>query len=290
MATTKTELLNNGVVVATKTASPFYSWDWTPSTSGASSLTYKRYEDNVLVYTSGAITGTVEAPAAFTDVASISPEYMWHKFNAASVNTGTSPFKTSIDGLTQTPWNITSQYDVTIATINGKEYAYANNREFFTAISPASMFTNTFSIFFELLPNDGHPATSGSIFYHRDAAIENRFEVSLNNVGKLLIIFKAANLDVVSVTSVSEIFPDGVIATGKKVAVVFNKESNTVAAYLDGVEIALTTNNIVGSRMTNYVNTTTMKVLSTTMSCHYRNIIIQPVAYTQSNVDNLNTL
>ena len=62
MATTKTELLNNGVVVATKTAAPFYSWDWTPSTSGASSLTYKRYEDNVLVFTSGAITGTVEAP------------------------------------------------------------------------------------------------------------------------------------------------------------------------------------------------------------------------------------
>jgi len=61
MATTKTELLNNGVVVATRTAAPFYSWDWTPSTSGASSLTYKRYEDNVLVFTSGAITGTVDA-------------------------------------------------------------------------------------------------------------------------------------------------------------------------------------------------------------------------------------
>ena len=57
--TTKTELLNNGVVVATKTAAPFYPWDWTPA-SGASSLTYKRYEDNVLVFTSGAITGTVE--------------------------------------------------------------------------------------------------------------------------------------------------------------------------------------------------------------------------------------
>ena len=62
--TTKTELLNNGVVVATKTAAPFYSWDWTPATSGASSLTYKRYEDNILVFTSGATTGTVEAPVA----------------------------------------------------------------------------------------------------------------------------------------------------------------------------------------------------------------------------------
>jgi len=62
--TTKTELLNNGVVVATKTAAPFYSWDWTPATSGASSLTYKRYEDGVLVFTSGALTGTVEAAAA----------------------------------------------------------------------------------------------------------------------------------------------------------------------------------------------------------------------------------
>ena len=64
MATTKTELLNNGVVVATKTAAPFYSWDWTPA-SGASSLTYKRYEDNVLVFTSAATTGTVDAAAGY---------------------------------------------------------------------------------------------------------------------------------------------------------------------------------------------------------------------------------
>ena len=72
MATTKTELLNNGVVVATKTASPFYSWDWTPATSGASSLTYKRYEDNVLVYTSGAITGTVDASTS-----GVTPSHYW---------------------------------------------------------------------------------------------------------------------------------------------------------------------------------------------------------------------
>ena len=76
--TTKTELLNNGVVVATKTAAPFYSWDWTPATSGASSLTYKRYEDNVLVFTSAAITGTV-------DVAAAGIEYVvWEQFRNAS--------------------------------------------------------------------------------------------------------------------------------------------------------------------------------------------------------------
>ena len=69
--TTKTELLNNGVVVATRTAAPFYSWDWTPATSGASSLTYKRYEDNVLVFTSAAITGTVDAAAADTTAPTI---------------------------------------------------------------------------------------------------------------------------------------------------------------------------------------------------------------------------
>ena len=69
--TTKTELLNNGVVVATRTAAPFYSWDWTPATSGASSLTYKRYEDNVLVFTSGAITGTVDAAAGDTTAPTI---------------------------------------------------------------------------------------------------------------------------------------------------------------------------------------------------------------------------
>ena len=82
MATTKTELLNNGVVVATKTAAPFYSWDWTPATSGASSLTYKRYEDGVLVFTSGAITGTVDAAATTETV-------IFEQFTRAqSLNTG----------------------------------------------------------------------------------------------------------------------------------------------------------------------------------------------------------
>ena len=83
--TTKTELLNNGVVVATRTAAPFYSWDWTPSTSGASSLTYKRYEDNVLVFTSGAITGTVAAPAGLLldDYPNAKLAYSFKKLRAA---------------------------------------------------------------------------------------------------------------------------------------------------------------------------------------------------------------
>jgi len=76
--TTKTELLNNGVVVATKTTAPFYSWDWTPSTSGASSLTYKRYEDGVLVFTSGAITGTVDAVSISISPDQLTNKYLWY--------------------------------------------------------------------------------------------------------------------------------------------------------------------------------------------------------------------
>jgi len=84
--TTKTELLNNGVVVATKTAAPFYSWDWTPSTSGASSLTYKRYEDGVLVFTSAAITGTVDAPAgANTAPTTTADSYSMNQDNVLTV-------------------------------------------------------------------------------------------------------------------------------------------------------------------------------------------------------------
>lgn len=64
MATTKTELLNNGAVVATKLAAPFYSWDYNYDTLGANSFSYRRYEDDVLVYTSPTNNGTVEAAVA----------------------------------------------------------------------------------------------------------------------------------------------------------------------------------------------------------------------------------
>jgi hypothetical protein len=65
MATTKTELYNNGTLVATKTSAPFNTFDWTPANGevGSASLTVKRYEDGVLVATSAAVGGTVDAAA-----------------------------------------------------------------------------------------------------------------------------------------------------------------------------------------------------------------------------------
>jgi hypothetical protein len=61
MATTKTELYNNGTLVATKTSAPFNTFDWTPASGevGSASLTVKRYEDGVLVATSAAVGGDV---------------------------------------------------------------------------------------------------------------------------------------------------------------------------------------------------------------------------------------
>jgi hypothetical protein len=66
MATTKTELYNNGTLVATKTSAPFNTFDWTPASGevGSASLTVKRYEDGVLVATSAAVGGTVDAASA----------------------------------------------------------------------------------------------------------------------------------------------------------------------------------------------------------------------------------
>jgi hypothetical protein len=66
MATTKTELYNNGTLVATKTAAPFNTFDWTPASGevGSASLTVKRYEDGVLAATSAAVGGTVDAAAS----------------------------------------------------------------------------------------------------------------------------------------------------------------------------------------------------------------------------------
>jgi hypothetical protein len=69
MATTKTELYNNGTLVATKTSAPFNTFDWTPASGevGSASLTVKRYEDGVLVATSAAVGGTVDAAAGAYD-------------------------------------------------------------------------------------------------------------------------------------------------------------------------------------------------------------------------------
>jgi hypothetical protein len=66
MATTKTELYNNGTLVATKTSAPFNTFDWTPASGevGSASLTVKRYEDGVLVATSAAVGGTVDAASS----------------------------------------------------------------------------------------------------------------------------------------------------------------------------------------------------------------------------------
>ncbi len=59
MATTKVELYNGATLVATKTSAPFTSIDWTPATTGAATLTAKRYEDGVLVATSSVKNYTV---------------------------------------------------------------------------------------------------------------------------------------------------------------------------------------------------------------------------------------
>jgi hypothetical protein len=66
MATTKTELYNNGILVATKTSAPFDTFNWVPASGevGSASLTVKRYEDGVLAYTYPAVGGTVNAASS----------------------------------------------------------------------------------------------------------------------------------------------------------------------------------------------------------------------------------
>lgn len=67
MPTTKTELLNNGVVVATNTVAPFDTFNWdTTGVTGAVSLTVKTYVDGVLAATSPTVTGTVNPSYSYT--------------------------------------------------------------------------------------------------------------------------------------------------------------------------------------------------------------------------------
>ncbi len=72
MATTKVELYNGATLVATKTSAPFTSIDWTPVTTGAATLTAKRYEDGVLVATSSVKNYTVNAAAGDTTAPTMS--------------------------------------------------------------------------------------------------------------------------------------------------------------------------------------------------------------------------
>jgi hypothetical protein len=80
MATTKTELYNNGTLVATKTAAPFNTFDWTPASGevGTASLTVKRYEDGVLAATSAAVGGTVSGASSSTSPDQLTNAYAWY--------------------------------------------------------------------------------------------------------------------------------------------------------------------------------------------------------------------
>ena len=127
--TTKTELLNNGVVVATKTAAPFYSWDWTPATSGASSLTVKVWEDSIFIGESGAITGTVEAPAgANTAPTTTADSYSMNQDNVLTVAApGVLANDTDAEGNTLTAILVTNGTNGVVSLSPDGSFTYTPN-------------------------------------------------------------------------------------------------------------------------------------------------------------------
>lgn len=87
MATTKVELYNGATLVATKTSAPFTSIDWTPVTTGAATLTAKRYEDGVLVATSSVKNYTVNAAAGANNPSELTNIHLWYDATDAATVT-----------------------------------------------------------------------------------------------------------------------------------------------------------------------------------------------------------
>ena len=230
--TTKTELLNNGVVVATKTAAPFYSWDWTPATSGASSLTYKRYEDNVLVFTSGAITGTVDAPGG----SAISPDQLtnglqWYDASDATKVTVdgsnlVTVFANKIGSNTLAPFDGSPIYD----SGNGKIVFSSTQTLKRAAISQLSRTANWH--IFLIFKANSIPTTGRNAFLGNYISASDRLGVGVRD-GKLVV----ATYDGSAFNSKStDTFTD---TTGLHVLEAKNI-GGVITAYIDDVEMTTT--------------------------------------------------
>jgi hypothetical protein len=124
MATTKTELYNNGTLVATKTSAPFNTFDWTPASGevGSASLTVKRYEDGVLAATSAAVGGTVDAASGVEATALVN-------FIKAGDTQASSPWNNFTRTSTTGSDVLSDENAVTLGNlgINSGSFAYGSN-------------------------------------------------------------------------------------------------------------------------------------------------------------------
>jgi len=298
MATTKTELLNNGVVVATKTAAPFYSWDWTPSTSGASSLTYKRYEDNVLVFTSAAITGTVAAPAGAFEPSSISLQTMWHKGDLATTDATVidDPITTSTDSLSATPYNITGSS--LASSINSKEcFDFTGSSFYLTALVPTSFYQGGFSLFAQVSARDGQYYTNQTISYTENTAGTSKFLFFISTTGYLTLYLESNDIGK-TVASTDGQFPNGdtvvfdnidlTLTPLGLVEIYKNNVKLTLTGADTGLDMSLFSN--VGYTAFGARKATSGNLFDYKLDGYIRNIIMQPVIHTNQNRTDLATL
>jgi hypothetical protein len=227
MATTKTELYNNGTLVATKTSAPFNTFDWTPASGevGSASLTVKRYEDGVLVATSAAVGGTVDAPASSSDPSGLTNLHLWYDATDASTVTADgsnviSSFadKTAVKTLTATgsPKYLNSEIQFRDTALQ-----YLQNSTASTVVVPDVDF-HGFIIFKS--PTTGN----GNLFSNRDAS------TNITTIG-----INGGNLSVYTIKGGSALSKKSVAfsETANYHKLEFKSINNVVTAYLDDVEM-----------------------------------------------------
>jgi hypothetical protein len=301
MATTKTELYNNGTLVATKTSAPFNTFDWTPASGevGLASLTVKRYEDGVLVATSAAVGGTVDAAAGAFEVSYISNEHYYLPLDYENMTaTEGNPNVTGVtDVLTTTPYTFELMNYPQKATVDGKE-AISNVvntgaylRTTYT-VDYTPLFNGTYSVSFAAKLKEGRPATT-SILWGAYKGQSDRMILELLPTGAIRFRLRKANVDYTADGGV--LLAAGEMPTFKRFTIVVNA-GVTLKLYLDDTEVASTDISALDLSTIDYTNSIVTLMGGTynggvaSYVGYYRQYVIQDVAYTVSDIQNLMTL
>lgn len=171
------------------------------------------------------------------------------------------------------------------------------NCHFIETVSTANtLFRNSFSIGFWMMPDDGQPAASQMLFRNSNSvttALNDRIQILLQTDGRIQCGY-AENAVAVNVSTANVIFANGAITTPVHVAATFTS-GGLIRIYINGV-LDANTGDISAITMANYTSAIFSTIGSrqtntTTFDLPYtgkmREFIIQPVVWSAGDITNL---
>jgi hypothetical protein len=240
---------------------------------------------------SGTLVNVQTGSGAFNP-ASISTQYLWQKLDIATTNA--DPVTLSTDSLATTSYNFDNIGTVNRAIQNGKECVRSIPANYLKSINTtlSSLFQSTFSIFQQIKLDDGQPAGIGYTFFI-DNSSTGRVYIDIRTDGKMTITYSAGGTSVFAQTA-SSVFANGAFTDFVNLAVVV-PSAGIIQIWIDGVQQTLGAGNLSGNMsgvtMANFNSGAIKPInLGVTASGWYRNLLVQPVAYTTQNITDLSTL